>query len=196
MREFNARANYSPRLTVVLADVEDFAILTDGTLFSRLASVFENGVVHLLSQQEVPDISNSTLRKFQESYASTAFRCRYPNCARSSMGFSSAQLRSQHESNHFQRVYCKVATCHFGRVGFPRKAALCAHTRKYHAESTTIPIPPKIQLGRGDRMETSPAPPISAKIQQVTGDRVQPQIQEQPFSNALDGPDVSVNSHR
>jgi len=46
---------------------------------------------------------------------------------------------------HFQRVYCKVRTCQFSRVGFVNKSALRAHTRKFHAENAILPIPPKLR---------------------------------------------------
>jgi hypothetical protein len=106
---------------------------------------FERSILYLLSQQEVEGIPTATLRAFQASYESTALRCRYPQCSTSSLGFATQELRVQHETIHFQRVYCKVSTCQFGRVGFAKKSALTAHTRRYHAESTSLPIPSKIR---------------------------------------------------
>jgi hypothetical protein len=117
----------------------------DRTLFSRLSAAFEHGVIQLLSQQEVEGVSAAILQMFQESYGSTAFRCRYTNCTRASTGFASQQLRTQHETTHFQRVYCKVSTCSYSRVGFVNKSALHTHTKKYHAESTSMPVPPRLR---------------------------------------------------
>ena len=129
----------------MFADVEAFMIQNDRSVFSRLSAIFENGVAYLLSQQEVEGIPDAALRAFHESYGSTAFRCRYPRCVRSSLGFASQDLRIQHEMVHFQRVYCKVSACQFGRVGFAKRSALSAHVRKYHAEVSTLPIPPKVR---------------------------------------------------
>ncbi|KAF2833694.1 hypothetical protein CC86DRAFT_13602 [Ophiobolus disseminans] len=134
-------------------DAEAFAIQHDQTLFSILASRFENAIGDLLVRQEVLDIPNAALRAFQESYASTAFRCRYPNCHRSSMGFTSKQLRTQHEAVHFQRVYCNISTCQFNRIGFAKRATLNTHSRTHHSAETTVPIPsqvrqPKTEISR------------------------------------------------
>lgn len=79
------------------------------------------------------------------SYASTAFRCRYPNCASSSIGYPSQQLRLQHESGHIQRVFCKILSCQYNRIGFSTRNALSSHTRKLHNETPTFLIPPKVR---------------------------------------------------
>ncbi|KAI4645602.1 uncharacterized protein J4E79_010780 [Alternaria viburni] len=61
------------------SEIESYVINNDRTLFSRLAHVYESAVVHLLAQREVQGVAPATLRAFQESYASTAFRCRFPH---------------------------------------------------------------------------------------------------------------------
>jgi hypothetical protein len=54
-------------------------------------------------------------------------------------------LRTQHEAGHLKRVYCKEVWCQYSRVGFTKNTALNAHTRKFHNESTILPIPAKVR---------------------------------------------------
>ncbi|KAH7085093.1 hypothetical protein BKA63DRAFT_10537 [Paraphoma chrysanthemicola] len=126
-------------------DIQKFNIENDRTLFSKLASKYESCVVHLLAQHEVNGVAATTLRTFQASYASTAFRCRYPHCDRLSLGFASAELRLQHETLHMQRVYCQTVSCQYNRIGFAKRSALNAHTRKHHSLSAILHIPAKIR---------------------------------------------------
>lgn len=130
--------------SVTLA-AETFVTLNDRTLFSKLATFFESAVIYLLSQDEVAGVPKVTLEAFQKSYASTAFRCRFPNCSRSSTGFPSSELRGQHETAHLRRLYCKVASCQWNRIGFRNKNGLDTHTRKCHGEKSTFSIPPKVR---------------------------------------------------
>lgn len=101
--------------------------------------------MHLLEQRKVDGITTSTLLAFQESYASTAFRCRFPQCDRLSLGFATAESRLKHEAAHIQRVYCQTASCQYNRIGFANKNALSAHTRKHHSQSNTLLIPAKVR---------------------------------------------------
>jgi hypothetical protein len=144
-------------------DIETFIIQSDSTKFSKLLAEFDRAVVHLLSQSEVAGISRAALATFQESYASTAFRCRYPYCTRASAGFASAPLRDQHEAAHFQRVYfCKEASCQYSRIGFAKKNKLILHTRDFHNESPTLPIPSKVRRSK-ENAETDIESSISNK---------------------------------
>jgi hypothetical protein len=133
------------KLTSIIIDADAFTTQYDRTLFSKLATTFDSAVISLLSQNEVAGVPEVTLQAFQKSYASTAFRCRYPYCTKSSAGFASQQLRTQHEAGHFHRVYCKVESCQWSRIGFEKKSGLDSHTRKYHNERFTFPIPPKVR---------------------------------------------------
>jgi len=122
-----------------------YVLNNDRTLFSRLAHVYESAVVYLLAQHEVQGIAPATLRAFQESYASTAFRCRFPHCERLSQGFATEQLRLEHENVHIQRVYCQTPSCPYYRIGFGKRTALNAHTRKHHGQSSILLIPAKLR---------------------------------------------------
>jgi hypothetical protein len=110
--------------------------------------------VYLLEQREVDGITKSTLLAFQESYASTAFRCRFPQCDRLSLGFATAESRLKHETVHIQRVYCQTESCQYNRIGFANKGALNVHTRKHHSQSNTLLIPAKVR-GTRDRSSAS-----------------------------------------
>ncbi|EUC41875.1 hypothetical protein COCMIDRAFT_57997, partial [Bipolaris oryzae ATCC 44560] len=126
-------------------DIETYLINNDQTLFSQLSQKYENAIVHLLAQHEVEGISSALLRAFQESYASNAFFCRFPHCDRLSLGFPAAQLRCEHEVVHIQRVYCQTASCQYSRIGFAKKSALKAHTRKHHGQSSIQLMPAKVR---------------------------------------------------
>src|SRR4051812_14630640 len=104
-------------------------------LFSRLAHKYKSAIVHLLAQHEVEGVQSAILRAFQESYASTAFRCRFPHCERLSLGFTTPELRIEHETVHVQRMYCQTIDCSYRRIGFAKRSALNAHTRKHHGQS-------------------------------------------------------------
>jgi len=153
--------------SVVITEVEAFAIQNDQTLFSKLAAVFESAVIHLLTRDEIAGVPKVTLEAFQRSYASTAFRCRFPNCSKSFAGFASPELRTQHEATHFRRVYCRVANCQWSEIGFKEKNGLDAHTRKHHNEKSVFSIPLKVRRTLEDRAESEckdppPTPPAPA----------------------------------
>ncbi|CAN9170137.1 unnamed protein product [Alternaria alternata] len=135
-------------------DIEAYIIERDRTLFSRLSQAYENAIVYLLEQREVDGITTSTLLAFQESYASIAFRCRFPQCDRLSLGFATAESRLKHEAVHIQRVYCQTESCQYNRIGFANKGALNVHTRKHHSQSNTLLIPAKVR-GTRDRSSAS-----------------------------------------
>jgi hypothetical protein len=143
--------------------------------------MYERAVVHLLARQEVEGISPIILRAFQESYASTAFRCRFPHCDRLSLGFATAELRLEHEAVHVQRVYCQTSSCPYNRIGFATKSALNAHTRKHHSQSYISLIPAKVRRAIDTETESVPIAPISPRPNN-------PQ-QQQPQQSQLMRPD-------
>jgi hypothetical protein len=152
----NQLSHHEPadELTGCIADIEAYVMNNDQTLFSRLAQVYESAVVYLLAQHEVPGITPAILRAFQKSYASTAFRCRFPHCERLSLGFPTAELRLEHETIHVQRLYCQIASCQYNRIGFGKRSALNAHTRKHHGQSNTLLIPAKVRRTTDAEAET------------------------------------------
>ncbi|RYN19214.1 hypothetical protein AA0119_g12858 [Alternaria tenuissima] len=127
------------------SNIETYVMDNDRTLFSLLAHKYESAIVHLLAQHEIAGIAPMTLRAFQQSYVSTAFRCRFPHCDRLSLGFATVELRLEHEAVHIRRVYCQTESCHYSRTGFAKRSALNGHTRKYHGQSNILPIPAKMR---------------------------------------------------
>ena len=164
---------------------EAFFAKNDRTLFSKLTTDFETAVTRLLSQDEVSGISRATLEAFQKSYASTAFRCRFPNCPRSSIGFPSSKLRTEHEAAHLRRVYCKIESCQWGRIGFKNKNGLDAHARKHHGEKPTLPIPPKVRRSQ----PPNPDQPEQQRAQELPNP-------DQPGQLPAQGPPNLVQSGR
>lgn len=77
-----------------ITNTETFSSKNDNTLFNQLASLFENAVIRLLSSTDIEGLYKLTLKSFQRSYASSAFRCRFSNCSKSFSGFASAEIRN------------------------------------------------------------------------------------------------------
>jgi hypothetical protein len=162
-------------LTRLYSDIETYVINNDRTLFSRLAHKYESAIVHLLAQHEVDGIPPATLRAFQESYASTAFHCRFPHCDRLSLGFATAELRLEHEIFHVQRVYCQTVSCQYSRIGFAKRSALNTHTRKLHGQPDILRIPAKV------RRTTIAGAEVGAKTQDFQTVEVEPQVSYAPL---------------
>lgn len=116
--------------------------------------------MRLLAQRELEGIPLAILRAFQESYASTAFRCRFPYCDRLSLGFATPESRQEHENTHMRPVYCQILSCQWSRIGFNNKAALKTHTRKHHTDSRSVLIPAKLQRTRDESPPPNTLPPI------------------------------------
>ena len=128
-------------------DAEKFALEHDPTLISELTKTFNSAVHRLLKASAVPGISKDQMLAFKRLYSSTAFRCRFLQCPDISIGFPSEELRNQHEVQHVQRVFCKIAGCSWNRIGFKNQGDLDSHASKYHIENK-LAIPPKVRRGR------------------------------------------------
>ena len=70
------------------------------------------------------------MREFRVSHSSGSYLCSYQGCPRASQGFSSVELRQQHEENHAPRFQCSSPACGFWKCS--SEAALRKHTAKYH----------------------------------------------------------------
>ncbi|KAI9674908.1 MAG: hypothetical protein M1822_009011 [Bathelium mastoideum] len=123
---------------------EEYALDHDQTLFSQLSISFDKAVINLLSSDNIVGLPKERLDAFKKSYASSAFRCRYPFCRKGSMGFGSDQLRTEHEKTHMRRVFCTLSDCSYSRIGFLNKKGLSTHLRS-HREQAKIPIPAKVR---------------------------------------------------
>lgn len=108
----------------------------------------------------------AALRAFQESYASTAYRCRFPDCSKPFAGFASSSLRAQHERLHFRRVYCHVEACRWNKIGFKNRSGLDAHLRKHHDEKSMFLVPSKVRRNQ-EQLEPSEPPAQQAQFADI-----------------------------
>ena len=79
------------------------------------------------------------MREFRVSHSSGSYLCSYQGCPRASHGFSSIELRQQHEENHAPRFQCSNPACGFWKCS--SEAALRKHTAKYHDGQDVSCIP-------------------------------------------------------
>ncbi|ESU14037.1 hypothetical protein FGSG_07735 [Fusarium graminearum PH-1] len=107
--------------------------LVEASLRSRSLKRLESNlevVRFLLQQDEYPGISAADLYLFKSQFQSSAFTCRLSFCPRATNGFSSEELRRQHEIAHTQLSLCTVPECRY--PPFTSIKALKAHINKYH----------------------------------------------------------------
>ena len=82
------------------------------------------------------------MREFRVSHSSGSYLCSYQGCPRASQGFSSVELRQQHEENHAPRFQCSRPACGFWKCS--SEAALRKHTAKYHDAQDVSDVPNSI----------------------------------------------------
>ena len=79
------------------------------------------------------------MREFRVSHSSGSYLCSYQGCPRASQGFSSLELRQQHEESHAPRFQCSNPACGFWKCS--SEAALRKHTTKYHDGQDVSSVP-------------------------------------------------------
>ena len=82
------------------------------------------------------------MREFRVSHSSGYYLCSYQGCPRASQGFSSVELRQQHEESHAPRFQCPNPACGFWKCS--SEAALRKHTTKYHDAQDVSDVPNSI----------------------------------------------------
>ena len=82
------------------------------------------------------------MREFRVSHSSGYYLCSYQSCPRASQGFSSTELRQQHEESHAPRFQCPNPACVFWKCS--SEAALRKHTIKYHDAQDVSDVPSSI----------------------------------------------------
>ena len=82
------------------------------------------------------------MREFRVSHSSGSYLCSYQGCPRASQGFSSVELRQQHEESHAPRFQCPNPACGFWKCS--SEAALRKHTTKYHDAQDVSDVPSSI----------------------------------------------------
>lgn len=175
-------------------DAEIYALDHDRTIFSRLTKTFNDFVLRLLAEEDIPGVNKDKLAAFKRSYASSAFRCRYSSCPNATVGFASDQLRAQHEALHLRRQFCKTPSCSWSRIGFQNRKGLEAHMRSVHNEKTTVSIPPKVRRTPEnrdcERREDPPDSIAASSPPSPTGAGLEAEIVD--VGNALDDLDIDA----
>jgi hypothetical protein len=97
---------------------------------SVMLHVYQTIVRDLLKQDQYPGISADDLDLFKSQFQNSAFTCRLSFCPRATVGFSSEELRRQHEIAHTQLSICTVPDCKY--PPFPTTRGLQNHINKHH----------------------------------------------------------------
>ena len=120
-----------------------YAVQSDGyrdpTLFTSVRARYKSITEDILNPQNPAD---ALMREFRVSHSSGSYLCSYQGCPRASQGFSSAELRQQHEENHAPRFQCPNPACGFWKCS--SEAALRKHTTKYHDAQDVSDVPNSI----------------------------------------------------
>ena len=82
------------------------------------------------------------MREFRVRHSSGSYLCSYQGCPRASRGFSSVELRQQHEDSHAPRFQCPNPACGFWKCS--SEAGLRKHTTKYHDAQDVSDVPNSI----------------------------------------------------
>ena len=82
------------------------------------------------------------MHEFRVSHSSGHYLCSYQGCPRASQGFSSLELRQQHEESHAPRFQCPNPACGYWMCS--SEAALRKHTTKYHDAQDVSDVPNSI----------------------------------------------------
>ncbi|KAF2493309.1 hypothetical protein BU16DRAFT_563472 [Lophium mytilinum] len=115
----------------------------DPTPFSDTLHSYQRRVQLLLRSTTFPGLTPAELTFFKATYGSTAFTCRFPGCVQSTTGFTSDELRLQHERCHTPRLACSDSNCNYG-LTFASLKALQRHVRENHKVIAPA-IPPSIR---------------------------------------------------
>ena len=84
---------------------------------------------------------DAALNDFKRQHRPEAFLCRYTNCPKAIVGYSSAELRQQHEATHAQQFRCVYSACGFSEWTFHTRNSLRNHVAKYHSKNKASQIP-------------------------------------------------------
>ena len=125
-----------------------------------MREVYQRTVEELLERDQPND---STLLHFRSRYESGAYLCRYQNCAQSTQGFRSSELRQAHEESHSPQYKCTDVTCSNFGWKYKTRDALARHASRYHQELITMPIPKSIFV---DSHQTRQDKPVFALDEQ------------------------------
>jgi hypothetical protein len=100
---------------------------TDG--ISAMLASYQQTVRLLLDQDDCAGASVEELELFKSQFRTSAYTCRLGSCPRATLGFTSEQLRLEHEMAHM-RFRCTFPGCQY--PFFISTQALKKHVNKYH----------------------------------------------------------------
>lgn len=91
---------------------------------------YQEVVRSLLDQTHYPGLSVDELELFKIHFGTAAFTCRLSSCPRTTLGFETEKLRSEHEMSHVRCFRCTFPGCQY--PPFASARALRNHTSKHH----------------------------------------------------------------
>ena len=122
------------------------------------------------------NLADPLMREFKESHSSGSYLCSYQGCPRASQGFSSLELRQQHEESHAPRFQCSNPACGFWKCS--SEAALRKHTTKYHDGQDVSGVPNSFDSSlKGAPQERS--------LFRLATPRIKSPMQEYPIDESL-----------
>ncbi|KAH8688529.1 hypothetical protein BGZ61DRAFT_494602 [Ilyonectria robusta] len=107
-------------------------IVSEG--ISIMLASYQEVVRSLLYQTHYPGLSVDELELFKIHFGTAAFTCRLSSCPRTTLGFETEMLRSEHEMSHVRCFRCTFTGCQY--PPFASARALRNHTSKYHTPTT------------------------------------------------------------
>lgn len=86
-------------------------------------------------------LSDAVSGSFAARHRFESYLCRYRSCPRAIQGFSSSDLRQEHENSHAPSFRCTNAACAFFGKFLKSRAAVNKHNNKYHGDDGVAAIP-------------------------------------------------------
>lgn len=97
---------------------------------SRLLASYQQALVHILGQPDIPGVSANDMEIFCTRSRSSAYTCGVRSCPRATIGFDSAGLRDEHQIEHMRKYCCTYPTCQY--PPFSSSQILKRHIRTNH----------------------------------------------------------------
>lgn len=117
-----------------------------GVASSPLSAVndeYQKRVMLLLSSYTISGLDAIQLSTFKALFSPYAFTCRFPDCASDVIGFSTEEIRAEHEQTHAPPLLCTHSGCTYS-LPFRSLNGLKRHIREYHTK-TTARIPTSVR---------------------------------------------------
>ena len=149
------KAVFSHRFSAIL--IVPFSANPDGqddpTLFSSIRARYQSILEELLEHNSLNDVASSN---FAARHISGWYLCRYRNCPRATEGFSSSELRHEHESGHSAHYRCTDPACGFFGKALKSRAAMNKHRTKYHGDDVLTAIPNSLRKASARQQQDKP----------------------------------------